>query len=106
MKTKVSRKELTRYYNCIGVGYCALQSLLNYFSPQYYNSGVYGWNFDAYTFGDVAIITGYRNVPNFADYQIVQKYEKMAENLQKQNYEIRRSEAERLLNEFIREVTA
>ena len=106
MKTQVTRKKLMQYYNCVGVGYCALQNLLNYFSPQYYNSGLYGWNFDAYTFGDVAIITGYRNVPNYADYQIVQKYEKMAENLLKQNYEIRRSEAERLLNDFIREVTA
>lgn len=105
MKVKVSRKELMKHYNCIGVGYCNLQSLLTYFSPQYYNAGVYGWNFDAYCFGSVAIITGYRNVPNFTSYKVVEKYEKLAEDLLKQNHEIRRPEAERLLNEFIKEAS-
>lgn len=105
MKVKVSRKELTRYYNCIGVGYCDLQSLLNYFSPQYYNCGVYGWNFDAYTFGDAAIITGYRNIPNYADHEISKRYNEMGRELRNLPYDSRQKEAERLISEYIKEVS-
>ena len=30
------------------VGYCDLQNIFRYEEPQYYNSGVYGWNCDVY----------------------------------------------------------
>lgn len=37
-----------------------MQSLLNMKSRVRYNKGVYGWNFDAFDFGGVGLITGYR----------------------------------------------
>lgn len=40
-------------------GYCELQSLLNTKSRIGYNKGIYGWNFDAFDFGGVCLITGY-----------------------------------------------
>ncbi len=33
-------------------------------SPKYYTRGIYGWNADIYTFGDIALSTGYRPFGN------------------------------------------
>lgn len=32
-------------------------------SPEVYNSGIYGWNYDGYLIGEYWILTGYRNCP-------------------------------------------
>lgn len=67
MKKHISMKELSRRYeNIFVIPYGAAYELLADRVPAFYNAGVYGWNFDAYTFGadgfsDVVIITGYRN---------------------------------------------
>ena len=42
----------------IEVGYCDLQFFLKHESPKYYTRGIYGWNADIYTFGDIALSTG------------------------------------------------
>lgn len=60
MTKRVTRKYVIESYKVLKVGYCALQTLLAYETPQYYTAGVYGWNADVYVFGDVAICTGYR----------------------------------------------
>lgn len=48
----------------IEVGYCDLQLFLKHESPKYYTRGIYGWNADIYTFGDIALCTGYRPFGN------------------------------------------
>lgn len=62
MKQKITRNNL-KGYNVYYCGYCELQDILQYLEPQAYNSGIYGWNYDAYYFGDAVICTGYRNLP-------------------------------------------
>ena len=61
-KIHVTRKYLKENYICCGVNYCDASYLLHYCSAAFYNSGVYGWNFDAFIFGDYVITTGYRNI--------------------------------------------
>ena len=49
-------------------------------SPEYYNAGGYGWNWDLYDFGGVAVVGGYRSFPRcsarieYADAKRIQKY--------------------------------
>lgn len=83
MKYRTTAKALREgYYTIISVGYCGLQCLLSYESPIAYSAGVYGWNFDVYQFGGVAIATGYRGMPSQhskADYQLIREYEDKAQ---------------------------
>ena len=86
MKFKVTRRELKENYRCVSVGYCDLQYLLRYCSPIAYNSGVYGWNYDVYTFEqystNIAICTGYRNCPGIpVTREIYCKYEEAAKEI-------------------------
>lgn len=61
MNIKLSNNDLRNNFGVIvSCGYCELQSLLNMKSRVGYNKGVYGWNFDAFDFGGVGLITGYR----------------------------------------------
>ena len=79
MKYKTTAKEVRNgYFKIISVGYCDLQSLLDYKSPIAYTSGIYGWNFDVYDIDGVAIVTGYRGMPSKnskADYNLIKEYE-------------------------------
>ena len=60
MNIKLTKKDLRNNFGVIvSCGYCELQSLLNLKSRVGYNKGVYGWNFDAFDFGGVGLITGY-----------------------------------------------
>lgn len=86
MKFKITRRELKENYRCVAVGYCDLQYLLHYCSPIAYNSGVYGWNYDVYTFEqystNIAICEGYRGYPGIPiDYNIYIKYEAKAKEI-------------------------
>ena len=66
MKTKVTKKQImSNFSEIMEVDYCVIQSLLNHFSPQYYTSGVYGWNADIYIIDEMVIVTGYRPFGNF-----------------------------------------
>lgn len=61
MDIKLTKTDLRNNFGVIvSCGYCELQSLLNMKSRIGYNNGVYGWNFDAFDFGGVCLITGYR----------------------------------------------
>ena len=61
MNIKLTKKDLKNNFGVIvSCGYCELQSLLNMKNRVGYNNGVYGWNFDAFDFGGVCLITGYR----------------------------------------------
>lgn len=63
-KTKRTRAELNRFNKrVIRIGYCGAQNLLSGLDAYAYNSGVYGWNWDAYYIGGgVSVCTGYRNL--------------------------------------------
>jgi len=83
MKYKTTAKDLkSGYYHIINVGYCDLQSLLNYKSPVAYSHGTYGWNFDVYDINGIAIATGYRGMPSQhskCTYDLIREYEQKAQ---------------------------
>ena len=63
MKIKITRKEAAQMYNVRCAGYCDLQDLFRGVEPVAYTSGVYGWDFDVYSFSGLTICTGYRGMP-------------------------------------------
>lgn len=79
MRIKVAKKEIVKNFKCFSVGYCDLQTLLNVANPQFYTAGVYGWNADIYTFGNIAIVTGYRPFGKQIDFDIIRKFEDAAQ---------------------------
>ena len=107
MRIKVSARQIKKNYFCIAVGYCQLQHLLTYASAPYYTAGVYGWNFDAYTFeykgNNVAICTGYRGSPGVRiNYKVEDSFEKRAELILTDNVQGNKKERlESLIMEFI-----
>lgn len=109
MRTQVTRKKLSENYNCIAVGYCDLQSLLSYSHSDYYTAGVYGWNFDAYTFEvdgmNLCITTGYRgmihNVKTKLSYNEIKEYEKNALDIMSTEKDTK-EKVLKLLDEFLR----
>lgn len=109
-KAKVTRKWVSENFTCVSVGYCSLQYLLYFQSPSYYTCGVYGWNFDAYTFGDYAITTGYRGMichVDKLDYDRVEDYELKAQKIIYDNsieYEEKKKLVNSLLTDFLKEV--
>ena len=108
MKKKITRNEMNRYYNnIIKIGYCDAQYILYYDEPQYYNPGVYGWNYDVYDFGDIAICTGYNPIGNIKpDYEIIRKYDDMAKMIVSgsDSFDIKVEKVQSLRNEFIERV--
>ena len=85
MKKETTIKFIKNYFNkTFQTGYCALQEIFRTVEPEFYNSGVYGWNCDIYTDDtkNIAITTGYRNltglrIPN----EIIDKYSKIAKSI-------------------------
>lgn len=100
MKCKVTQKQIrANFYHVISIGYCEAQALLRDFTPFGYGSGVYGWNFDAYDFGGVCIVTGYRPFGDVSpNYNTMQKYEKRAKRLKT------KTARAKLVNKFINEL--
>lgn len=107
MKIKVTKKEIvSNYNNVICIGYCALQSLLNYENARFYTCGVYGWNLDIYEINNnTVIVTGYRPFGNIkVDYDTQRKYEAEAQRIDYDHtikYEARKEAIKNLLNEFV-----
>ena len=102
-----TRKWIAENYICYGTGYCDLQYLLKYQSRDYYTTGVYGWNFDAYTFGDYAITTGYRGmVHNIKrDFELDKKYDDMAREIIYNNnlsWDEQKNKVNELLEEYLK----
>lgn len=85
MKYETTKKAiLSNYPNVIKVGYCYLQTLLKFRSPNAYTaSKTYGWRADVYEITpNTVIVTGYAPFGNIApDYVTVKKYEDKAEKL-------------------------
>ena len=56
---------MNAYRNVIKVGYCDMQDALKLREPNFYTTGVYGWNADVYVIDhDTVIVTGYRPFGN------------------------------------------
>ena len=115
MKFKITRRELKENYRCVSVGYCELQYILRDCSPIAYNSGVYGWNYDVYTFEqystNIAICTGYRGMPGKNLYTAgisCREWDKKAEEIilkyQWDDVDKGKEELEKLLKEFINKI--
>lgn len=83
MKKHTSMANITRYYSKVfRCGYCDLQYIMRLRPADYYNAGVYGWNCDIYTFGDIAITTGYRNMRGLLiPEEIIRKYSDIAKEI-------------------------
>lgn len=63
MKTEITSKKLKRMYRVYRADSSRVQGSFLGKYPTFYNSGIYGWNYDVYIpdeFRDIAIITGYR----------------------------------------------
>lgn len=109
-KLQVTRKDIKESYNNIfNVGYCNMYYLLTGVEPRYYNSGVYGWNWDAYEIApNICIITGYRNtLGENIDREEFANYEDQAQNIFKDyslTFDEQTKEIKRLREEFIKKV--
>lgn len=106
MRTKVTRKQIEQNYYCVAVGCCQLQNLLAYAKSPYYTVGIYGWNFDAYTFEykgcNVAICTGYRNMPGVrVPYSIEKEFEDRAASICFDKEGNKKERLDSLIQEFI-----
>lgn len=87
---KMTRKDAYRYgYPIVKLPHCAIKHLTTFVSRSGYNSGIYGWNWDAFIINGVVFCCGYRNLPGSAtkeERELVEEYEKEAWNLCKQTY--------------------
>lgn len=105
-KIKLTNNQLQATTNkVIRVGYCGCQTLLNGLNAYAYNSGVYGWNWDAYDIGGgVTVCTGYRNLTGesvqYSDLE--EKAIKIldSENYKKFGYDWQINELQKLRNEL------
>ena len=89
----------------IRLGYCEASYLLRPLERIGYNSGVYGWNYDAYLYKGVVISTGYRcmigNRPAVSVEPFEKRAEKLANDAWRMSYEDWKKQAIALLDEFI-----
>ena len=105
MKEKTTRKKVMESHNVIiRVGYCNLQFLLKHENEQFYTTRAEGWGADIYSFGAVAIVTGYAPFGNVSpSWDVTNSYEKRAIAIASSNlsYENKKIETKKLLNEFL-----
>lgn len=110
MKKHTTMKEIKNRFNKVyQTGYCDLQNIFRHSEPQYYNTGIYGWNCDIYTdySRDIAISTGYRNMRGaMIPREIIEKYDKIALEILKDAFRVDVFEAleenkENFLNELL-----
>lgn len=110
MKFKTTQKEIRNGYGkVIAIGYCRVQYLLNCENPIAYTAGRNGWGADIYSFGSVAIATGYSPFGNVRpDYETVKKYEDQARKIVcgTNDYYKRQKALAKLIEKFIAEVAA
>ena len=90
MKKHTTIKNIKKNYTKVfQTGYCALQDVLKGIEPDYYNTGVYGWNCDIYIdySRNIAITTGYRNMTGLLiPAEIINKYSEIAKNILKNQF--------------------
>lgn len=96
MKARISEKELFRRFGGDVVvlhGCDSAMALMG--SPDWYNCGVYGWNFDAWAIDGKCVILGDRWVRRFRelDYSFCRKWDELAREINRdyKNYDARRA---------------
>lgn len=107
MKIKVSKKEVKETgKKIISIGYCQAQHILGGLTPLMYSACVYGWSCDYYIIEEknVIISTGYSPIGDYQDYEIVRKYDKIAEKIAIHNWEEYKVIVNNLLNQMIDEI--
>ena len=109
MKFKTTEKAIRENYtNIICIGYCDLQTVLNYKTPIAYTCGVYGWNADVYEINNNTVIcTGYRPIGNIRpSYELTRKYDKLAEKIvyTSGEYREKKQQLDNMLSDFIGDV--
>lgn len=72
MKTVTTRANIATHCRvldkyCIRFSYCGFSNYCGV-SPDWYNHGVYGWNWDAWSFDDFVVVDGYRSFPAGIDF--------------------------------------
>lgn len=103
---KAIRDGYAKIYRC---GYGDLQNLFRHTDAIAYTCGLYGWNFDVYDVGGVAITTGFRGmlgerIPS----ELIRKYESKAKKaIERANFDYKktRSALDKLIAKFIEELT-
>ena len=85
MKKQVTNKFIKSYSKRI---FLADENVMQYKTSDYYNSGVYGWNYDAWHVNNNVVILGGYRVKNTCinkhiNYETCKKYEKIANLLYK-----------------------
>lgn len=107
-KMKTTKKAIMASFPRVyAVGYCRLQSLFSYVEPSFYTCGTYGWNADVYSFGDTAIVTGYRPFGKSVPFDIEEKYESRAMKIMEEygwQYEECKTRLNDLIAEFLEEI--
>lgn len=100
MKKHTTMKAITKNFKTFQTGYCDLQNIFRYEEPKFYNAGMYGWNCDVYCEGGIAITTGYRNMRGkLIPREIVEKYDKIAQDILKDTFVKTYDEIKERLNE-------
>lgn len=108
-KIKTTRKQIqnsfVRVFKC---GYCDLAGITTK-SPFLYNSGIYGWNYDVYVFGNIAVTTGYRGMfGKEIDFNFLRSLQNEAKENQKimwtdsEKYHAKQTEIEQKLIQWLR----
>ena len=112
MKFRTTRTEMYSNYganNIVKVGYCDLQTLLNYEHPIAYTCGAQGWNSDIYELPNGVIIsTGYNPIGRKKlDYNFIKSYEEKAkEIIYNGDWEKREEKLGKLILKFTEEIKA
>lgn len=105
MKCHVTRKDIKNNYSYIMDVYNTPDHLLYYENPFAYNSGTYGWNWDAYEINGVVIIKGYRNrIGKKIGYNITRPYEEKAMEIT-DNKSLSYSERKKMVRELLNDIT-
>ena len=102
-KIKIDMKRINNGFRKVfRAGYCDLCYIFMYENPQYYNSGVYGWNCDIYVDykRDIAITTGYRNMRGASiPHELIKKYSDIAKEICNKPFSVPYNEIKAALDE-------
>lgn len=88
MKQHITRKEVNRIFDT--VIFCdeiTNIAALCGISPEYYNAGSFGWNWDLYDIDGIAVVGGYRSSPKYShriEYTDAKKIQKHIKTLKTQ----------------------
>ena len=108
MKKKTTMTYITGSFRKVWrCGYCDLQYIMKGIEPNFYNSGVYGWNCNIYIdwLHDTAITTGYRNmrgerIPDEIIEEFTERAKDVINNFKWTNYDEYRHEMDRIRTAF------